>query len=136
MFNFESDVHCLPTEYEVFTVLKATKMTSSVPNDFPIPFLKEFLPFLAKPVQKIFTGSIHSGPYPTQWKTEYVNPHPKKLPPETFDDLRNLSLTEYLSKSFEQFILRGTESINGLLFYITKYFDPYQNHSRWETELL
>jgi len=47
--DFVSEVSCLPTEQEVYSVLKAAKKTSSVPNDFPTPFLKEFLLFLAKP---------------------------------------------------------------------------------------
>ena len=87
---------------------------------------KNFLPFLAKPAQLIYMQSIINGIYPTRWKTEYVTPHPKILPPSSFGDLRNLSLTEFLSKSYERFILKGTDSVKGLLHYITKYFDPAQ----------
>ena len=46
---FVSEVDCIPSEHEVYSVIKATKKTSSVPNDFPAAFLREFLPFLAKP---------------------------------------------------------------------------------------
>ena len=123
---FVTEVPCLPSEFEVFTILKSSKKTSSVPYDFPTTFVKEFLPFLAKPVMHIFSSSILSGIYPTRWKTEYVTPHPKVLPPTSYGDLRNLSLTEFLNKSFERFILRGTQSINGLLYYIQKYYDPAQ----------
>ena len=124
--NFVSEVLCFPSELEIFNVLQSTKKTASVPHDFPTTFLKEFLPFLAKPSQMIFSNSITSGVYPTRWKTEYVTPHPKTLPPVTYGDLRNLSLTEFLSKSFERFILMGTPSVKGLLFYIQKYYDPSQ----------
>ena len=75
---------------------------------------------------QIFQNSITQGIYPTRWKTEYVTPHPKTLPPASYSDLRKLSLTEFLSKSFERLILKGTNSVNGLLFYIAKYFDPAQ----------
>ena len=124
--DFVSEVPCLPREHEVFDVLKLAKKTSSVPSDLPTTFVKEFLPFLAKPAHIIFSKSIIDGAYPTRWKTEYVTPHPKILPPVSYGDLRNLSLTEFLSKSFERFILRGTPSVKGLLYYITKYYDPGQ----------
>ena len=123
---FVSEVDCHPSEHEVYGVLQAAKKTSSVPNDFPTAFLKEFLPFLAKPAQIIFIQSISDGIYPTRWKTEYVTPHPKLQPPVSYGDLRNLSLTEFLSKSFERFILKGTNNVKGLLHYITKYYDPGQ----------
>ena len=97
-----------------------------MPNDLPTTFVKEFLPFLAKPAQLIFMQSILDGIYPTRWKTEFVTPHPKILPPVSFGDLRNLSLTEYLSKSFERFILKGSDNVKGLLHYTSKYFHPAQ----------
>ena len=89
-----SEVSCIPSEVEVFNILQASKKTSSVPFDLPTTFLKEFLPFLAKPAQIIFSKAVTDGVYPTRWKTEYVTPHPKVLPPITYGDLRNLSLTE------------------------------------------
>ena len=124
--NFVSEVNCIPTEVEVFGILQAAKKTASVPNDFPTTFVKEFLPLLAKPVMMIFSNSVITGDYPTRWKTEYVTPRPKVLPPETYGDLRNLSLTEFLNKAFERFLLRGTPQIKGLLHYVIKYYDPGQ----------
>jgi hypothetical protein len=124
--DFVSDVICLPTELGLFGVLQASKKNSSVPNDFPTTFVKEFLPFLAKPAMMIFCNAVISGIYPTRWKTEFVTPHPKILPPVSYGDLRNLSLTEFLNKSFERFLLKGTQNIKGLLHYVTKYYDPGQ----------
>ena len=124
--NFVSEVSCIPTELEIFGILQAAKKTASVPNDLPTAFVKEFLPFLAKPVMMIFSNSVITGIYPTRWKTEYVTPHPKVLPPVTYGDLRNLSLTEFLNKSFERFLLRGTPQIKGLLHYVIKHYDPGQ----------
>jgi hypothetical protein len=88
--------------------------------------VKEFLPELSKPVLDIFCHSIAAGSFPTRWKNEYVSPHPKVLPPASCKDLRNLSLTEFLSKSFERFLLKGTPSVKGLLHYIVKFIDPNQ----------
>ena len=124
--DFVSEVPCTPTEVEVFDILQAAKKTASVPNDLPTAFVKEFLPFLAKPASVIFANSIIKGVYPTRWKTEYVTPHPKVLPPVSYGDLRNLSFTEFMNKSFERFLLRGTQQIKGLLYYINKHYDPGQ----------
>ena len=82
--DFVSEVQCIPAEFEIYNVLKSSKVTSSVPQDFPTTFVKEFLPFLAKPCQMIFSNSIISGIYPTRWKTEYVTPHPKNPPSSVF----------------------------------------------------
>ena len=124
--DFVSEVPCIPAEHEVFSILKATKKTSSVPFDFPTKFVTEFLPFLAEPALHIFSNSVISGIYPTRWKTEFVTPLPKVFPPVTYGDLRNISLTEFFNKSFERFLLKGTNSVNGLLYYIKKYYDPSQ----------
>ena len=123
---FVSEVPCFPQEHEIYTLLKKSKKTSSVPQDLPLPFLTEFLPELTKPIFNIYCKSIATGIFPTRWKNEYVTPHPKILPPTSYKDLRNLSLTEFLAKSFERFLLNGTPSVNGLLFYIKKYIDPNQ----------
>ena len=95
---FVSEVPCFPDEHEVYQLLKQSKKTSSVPHDLPIPIVKEFLPELAKPITNIFCSSIATGTFPTRWKDEYVSPHPKILPPSSY--ARNLSLTEFLAKSF------------------------------------
>ena len=51
---------------------------------------------------------------------------PKVYPPAGYNEMRNISLTEWLSKGFERLLLRGTPTVNGLLHYIRKYFDPGQ----------
>ena len=123
---FVSEVNCFPEEHEVYALLKSSKKTASVPHDLPIVFIKEFLPELSKPAADIYCKSIASGTFPTRWKNEYVSPHPKVMPPKSCKDLRNLSLTEFLSKSFERFLLNGTATVKGLMHYIKKYIDPNQ----------
>ena len=123
---FVSEVQNIPEEHEIYALLSSSKKTASVPFDLPVTFVKEFSVELSRPVCDIFRKSITSGVYPSRWKTEYVSPHPKVLPPASYKDLRNLSMTEFLSKSFERFLLRGTASVKGLLHYIMKYWDPNQ----------
>ena len=123
---FVSEVPCYPKEHELYQLLKETKKTCSVPNDLPIKIVKEYLPELITPISMIFNQSIAEGLYPTDWKMEVVIPHPKVFPPETYSDLRNISITEWLSKAFENFLLNGSSSVNGLLHYISKYYDPDQ----------
>ena len=123
---FVSEVESIPQEHEIYALLKSSKKTASVPHDLPIPFLKEFLSELTRPVHDIYSQAIASGTYPTRWKSEYVSPLPKIIPPSSPKDLRNLSLTEFLSKAFERFLLNGTSSVKGLLHYVRKYIDPNQ----------
>ena len=111
---------------EVYILLKSSKKTCSVPWDLPLKFLNEFLPELARPLTNIFCECISMGAFPTSWKKEYVNIIPKVYPPENYGDLRNLSLTEYFSKRFEEFVLYGTASVKGLLSYVETYIDRNQ----------
>ena len=124
--EFISDVNCLPTEYEIYHLLKNSKKTCSVPRDIPVRIINEFLPELARPITNIYNQCITLGVFPTSWKTEYVNIIPKVYPPSGYGDLRNLSLTEFLSKRFEEFVLNGTPSIKGLMFYVEKFIDRNQ----------
>ena len=80
-------------------VRKKKLKNSTVARDIPKKLKKEFLPELAKPASFIFNSITSTGMYPRQWVTEYVSPIPKVNPPETEDDLRNISLTADLSKN-------------------------------------
>ena len=89
-------------EYEIYENLRKRKQKkSSVPKDIPHKLKKEFLPELAKPISFIFNSISKSGIYPKQWLSEFVTPIPKVSPPESEDDLRNISLTADLSKNYE-----------------------------------
>ena len=57
---------------------------------------------------------------------EFVVPFPKIFPPESYSDLRNISKTEWISKAYEKFLINGSSTVKGLLFYISKYYDPDQ----------
>ena len=51
---FVSEVNCIPEQFEIYLLLKGSKKSASVPHDFPIPFVKEFLPELTKPIHQIY----------------------------------------------------------------------------------
>ena len=108
-------------EFEVYEMLKKRKAkNSSVPGDIPSKLKKEFLPEFSGPSSKIFNTITKTGLYPRQWVTEYVTPIPKVTPPETEDDLRNISLTADMSKDYENFLAQW------LMPYILKRIDPGQ----------
>ena len=108
-------------DYQVYEKLKKRKMkSSSVPGDIPTKLKKEFLPEFSGPAATIFNSITKSGCYPRQWVTEFVTPIPKTTPPDTEDDLRNISLTADLSKDYENFLAEW------LIPFIEKRIDPGQ----------
>ena len=62
---------------------------------------KLFPEYVAFPATIIFNKITQSKVYPAQWKVEHQIPIPKVYPPETEDDLRNISKTQFLSKVYE-----------------------------------
>ena len=108
-------------EHEVYEKFKNRKnKVTCVPGDMPSKLKKEFSPELVPTVTEIFNSINQSGEYPSQWKTEWVTPIPKVSPPESLDDLRNISLTADLSRDYDQFL------VDWLLPYIKPRLDPGQ----------
>ena len=101
-------------------IVAARKPKSCVPGDIPSRLVEEFAMELTIPATKIYENILKTNQWPSQWKTEYVTPIEKNPNPESEDELRNISLTHFLSKVFEKFI-------NGwLLFYVEDKIDPGQ----------
>ena len=116
--NVTNDIIILE-EFEVYEKLKKRKLkNNSVPGDIPTKLKKEFLPEFTNPITQIFNLITSTGSYPRQWVTEYVTPIPKVKPPETEEDLRNISLTADLSKDFENLLAKW------LMPFIEKRIDP------------
>ena len=108
-------------EYQVYEKFRKRGFKScSLPGDIPAKLKKEFSPEISGPAAKIFNKITKSGSYPRQWVTEYVTPIPKVTPPESEDDLRNISLTADLSKDYENFLA------DWLMPFIKKRIDPGQ----------
>ena len=98
----------LPTleDYDVYEKIKKTKKPrSSVPGDLPRQLVQEFGPELAASAGKIFRNIVSTGHWPKPWRTEYGTPLQKEPNPQTEDQLRIISLTNYLSKVFEQYVM-------------------------------
>ena len=107
--------------FQVYENMKKRKVkTSSVPGDLPPKLKKEFSVELAEPAADIFNSINRTGQYPRQWVIEYVTPIPKTNPPESEDDLRNISLTADLSKDYENLLVQW------LLPYVQQRLDPGQ----------
>ena len=109
------------TVYDVYCkILRAKKPNSSVPGDLPKKIIQHFAPQIAVPAVMIFNTITNTAVYPDQWKVEYQLPVPKCYPPQSEDDLRNISKTQFLSKLYESFIA------GWLLSIIKPYLDPGQ----------
>ena len=102
------------SEYECYKkLLKAKKPKSGVPGDLPPKIIKEFSVELAKPLEELFNRITQSGRWPQQWKTEFTTPIGKIPVPESEDDLRPISLTPFLSKVMEHFVVMWLLDIFG-----------------------
>ena len=109
------------TVYDVYRkILRAKKPNSSVPGDLPKKLVQHFAPQIAAPAAVIFNTITTTAVYPDQWKVEHHLPVPKCYPPQSEDDLRNISKTPFLSKLYESFIA------GWLLAIIRPYLDPGQ----------
>ena len=102
---------------------------SCVQGDLPGKIAKEFSPELAFPVSLIFDNIVQTGEWPLIWKIETGISLGKTLDPKTEDQLRVISLTSYLSKQFEQFV------VIWLLEYVSSHLDWGQYGGRKGTSI-
>ena len=93
-------------DYAVYEIIRQSrKPRSSVPGDLPRRIVQEFGPELATPAGIIFRNIAKSGHWPQPWRVEYGTPLQKQSNPISEDQLRIISLTSYLSKVLEQFVV-------------------------------
>ena len=81
------------------------KAKSAVPGDIPKTLVQECSPDLSVPVSQIFQNILDTCHWPKQWRVEYGVPLQKVPNPKNEDQLRIISLTSYLSKVFEAFVI-------------------------------
>ena len=94
-------------DHDVFQkIKKAKKPKSSVPGDLPRKIVQEFGPELASPAGMIFRNITKTGHWPKPWRLEYGTPLKKVTNPETEDQNRIISLTSFLSKVYEQYVIQ------------------------------
>ena len=95
------------SDYDLYRAIrKSKKPRSQVPGDLPRRLIKDFGPELAAPTAAILRNIVQTSQWPKQWRVEYGIPLQKKENPVNEDDLRIISLTSYLSKVSEQFIIK------------------------------
>ena len=86
-------------------IKEAKNTKGGVPGDLPVRLAKEFGPELAVPAAQLFRTVAKSGVWPQRWKTERGVPLKKVTDPKSEDDTRIISLTPFLSKVFEKFVV-------------------------------
>ena len=72
-------------------IRKMNKKAAGVPGDIPMRIIAKFSLEFAKPLAHIINTCIKQGVYPEIWKTEFVTPVPKQIPPEKLEDFRRIS---------------------------------------------
>ena len=77
---------------------------STVPEDFPPKIWKKYSVELSTPVAALINSILNTGKWPSNWKTEFVTIIPKQNEPKDKGDLRNISLTLFVSKLSENII--------------------------------
>ena len=94
------------TEWETLKKInEAKKPKFGVPGDLPRAITKEFAVELAVPTSCILNNIFKSAESPRSWLQEYVTPLAKTPQPESEDDLRPISLTNFFSKVAERFVV-------------------------------
>ena len=117
------DISELPqiSERDVWEKMKQARVTKSVvTGDIPGKLFKEFSPELAYPVSLIYSNILNTGKWPRKWKVEMGIPIAKYQNPLNEEGIRVISLTPWLSKVFEKFV------IEWLMKYIGDKIDPQQ----------
>ena len=84
---------------------KIRKPKSMVKGDIFPALVGRVSDMISVPLACIFNSISSSLEWPNYWKTEYVTAIPKKPHPSSVDDLRNISCTALLSKTYESFVL-------------------------------
>ena len=93
---------------------------ATYPGELPVKLLKEYSPFLAKPIASVINQCFSEQSFPKMWKAAYVRVIPKVKTPKSCDQLRPISITPNLAKLAEGFIYHS------LLEQIPPSIDPYQ----------
>ena len=116
----EKDVPIV-TEAEVSEIIsKMDPSKSTIDGDVPAKVLKNFSDSLAKPVTNVINAAIKQGCWPDILKLEMVTPVPKKFPPKTIEEMRNISGLLNMDKIAETVISRM------MISDMRKHLDPSQ----------
>ena len=103
--TYDRPIYSLTGEMVEERIRKSNKPNSQVPGDFPPQLLSTLAPEISVIVTEIFNLIPAGGGWPREWKKEYQTVIPKVRAPESYDQLRNLSCTNFLSKILESFVI-------------------------------
>ena len=103
--TYSSPIPVLSSARVEAALIKFRKPKSRVAGDIFPSLVNRVAPWIASPLANIYNTISRDHCWPTDWKTEFVTPIPKKPMPETPDDLRNISCTQFFSKVYESFCL-------------------------------
>ena len=110
------------TESEVLSAIKKLKTTRTVgPDQIPSYVLKACSEFLAPPLTFIFNLSLSSCVFPTDFKTSYVTPVPKKDNSNKLENFRPISILSSFSLIFEQLVY------DQIYWHVTNHISPSQH---------
>ena len=103
--SYNSPVRVLsPSEVEA-RLRRIKKTRSMVKGDMFPSIINNVAGLIAPPLTDIFNSISRTLEWPNYWKTEFVTAIPKKPHPQNTNDLRNISCTPFLSKTYESFVL-------------------------------
>ena len=95
----------MPEDYVEKIINSITSAATGI-DGISIQVLKIGLHFLIYPITHIINHSIKHSTFPSLWKLAEVIPVPKLINPETYKDLRPISILAALSKILEKIIYR------------------------------
>ena len=103
-------VFTISVEETEAALLKIKTGKATGPDNIPPWILKDFAHILSRPIAAIYNSSLREGILPTMWKTATVVPLPKKHPPTSIEkDIRPISLTPIVAKTFESLVLKWVD---------------------------
>lgn len=108
--TFDRPIYELTPGMVAARIRESKKPNSTVPGDIPPKLLNDVADWIAEPLCSIFNCLPRQGRWPEAWKLEYQTIIPKTKNPENFDQLRNLSCTNFMSKILETFVLDSLKS--------------------------
>jgi hypothetical protein len=94
------------TEYQLFRMLDQLQPTETGLDQLPSWYLRLGAPILCKPLCWLFNRSIAESTVPTQWKSAWIQPVPKTLPPTQHSDFRPISITSVLTRVMERTVVQ------------------------------
>ena len=97
--------------YDVSQRIRSSKKPRSAVDGDVLPcMVNACSDIIAIPATRIFNIALQTKKWPKRWKIETQTPIPKKGHPSSYDELRNISCTNLLSKILESYVLERLQA--------------------------